>query len=160
MEVNKKMKKNILCGLSFSFFAILILLSGCTTMSSGTYGKGSVAEKPLEVSSVLRFNDIPAPYGFKILDHESFAFQNDATRVALLKYVGGTVADRVVLFYKEQMPLYNWNPINIIEYERRVMNFENDSESCIITIEAKGRSSIVTIAISPKSQPMEVETKK
>lgn len=155
------MKKNRILGVAFSFLLILIVSSGCATMSSGSsYEKGSQAAKPLEVSSILRFDDIPAPYGFKILDQESFAFQNDATRVALLKYAGGIVADRVLVFYKDQMPLYNWNPINIIEYERRIMNFEKDSESCIITIEAKGRSSIVTIAISPKSRPMKVENSK
>jgi hypothetical protein len=100
---------------------------------------------------------VPIPAGFKILDAESFAFQNDTTRVALLKYTGSKPADTIVLFYNEQMPLYNWNPINIIEYERRILNYENSSESCIVTIETRGGKSIITIAISPKSRPMRVE---
>ena len=140
-----------------SYFLMLVLLAGCAT---GMYGsKSSDTESAmLDVASVLRFDDVPVPYGFKVLEKESFAFQNDVTRVALLKYVGGKSADQVVLFYKDQMPMYKWNPINIIEYERRVLNYEKGGESCIVTVEAQGsRKSIVTIAISPKSRPMKVD---
>ena len=144
--------------LSTVYCLLFAILSGCTTMSgSQSYGSGSTVAGSLDVASLLRFNDIPVPSGFKILDTESFAFQNDLTRVALLKYIGSRNADLSVAFYKEQMPLYNWNTINIIEYERRILNYEKDSESCIVTIEAKGRKSIVTIAISPKSKPMKMK---
>ncbi len=143
------------------YLLVLIFLAGCATTYQGpSYGKNTSGEASLNVASVLKFDDIPVPYGFKPLDKQSFAFQNDATRVALLKYEGVGLADQVVAFYKAQMPSYNWNPINIIEYERRIMNYEKKSESCIITIESKGRKSIVTIAISPKSRPMKVEIRK
>lgn len=142
-----------------SYFLAMVLLSGCATATYGSrsYGKDSSSVVSLEVASMLRFDDVPAPYGFKVLDSESFAFQNDVTRVALLKYIGGKTADQVVMFYKDQMPMYNWSPINIIEYERRILNYEKKNESCIVTIESKGRKSIITIAISPKSRPMKVE---
>jgi hypothetical protein len=136
----------------------MVLLSSCATIP----GTSSYKEKqtaPLDVATLLRFSDVPTPAGFKILDAESFAFQNDATRVALLKYAGSKPPDPVVLFYREQMPLYNWSPINIIEYERRILNYENQSESCIVTVESRGTNSIITIAISPKSRPMKVEKK-
>jgi len=135
----------------------LILLSGCTALTgSGSYNGEYVS---LDVATLLRFNDVPTPAGFKIIDKESFAFQNDTTRVALLKYIGSKHPDVVVAFYKEQMHMYNWSAINIIEYERRMMNYEKEGESCIITIEAKGSKSMVTIAISPKSRPMKVQKK-
>lgn len=144
-----------------SYFLILLLISGCaTTYKDRSYDKDSSRDATLDVASLLRFDDVPVPTGFKILDSESFAFQNDATRVGLLKYAGSRHVDQVVWFYKEQMPIYKWNPINIIEYERRILNYEKGSESCIVTIESKGRKSIITIAISPKSRPMKVETKK
>ena len=140
-----------------SCFLFLVILNGCTTLTgSGSYSGEDVS---LDVAALLRFNDVPIPAGFKILDKESFAFQNDATRVALLKYIGSKHADLVVAFYKDQMTMYNWSPINIIEYERRIMNYEKESESCIITIEAKGGKSIITIAISPKSRSMKVQKK-
>ncbi|NQT75591.1 MAG: hypothetical protein HQ566_03605 [Candidatus Omnitrophica bacterium] len=144
-----------------SCFLVLVLLAGCAaTSGSRSYGSKVSVVEPLEVSSMLRFNDVPVPAGFTTLDKESFAFQNDVTRVALLKYVGGKSVDEVVAFYKAQMPMYNWSPINIIEYERRIMNYEREGESCIVTVEGKGRKSTVTIAISPKSRPMKVKAEK
>lgn len=149
--------------ISFVFIIFLFLaftLTGCATDYQGrSYSDDSVRGKSMGVASMLRFDDVPVPVGFKTLNNESFAFQNDVTRVALIKYSGSKNADQMVLFFKEQMPLYNWSPINIIEYERRILNYEKGSESCIVTIESKGMRSIVTIAISPKSRPMKVETK-
>ena len=149
--------------LNFVFIIFLFLvftLTGCATDYQGrSYRDDSVGGRSMGVASMLRFDDVPVPAGFKTLNDESFAFQNDVTRVALIKYSGSKSADQMVLFFKEQMPLYNWSPINIIEYERRIMNYEKGSESCIVTIESKGMRSIVTIAISPKSRPMKVETK-
>lgn len=142
------------------YIVVLFLVAGCATTYEGrSYGKDTASGTSLDVASLLRFDDVPTPAGFKILEGESFAFQNDVTRVALLKYSGSRSADQAVWFYKEQMPMYKWNPINIIEYERRILNYEKESESCIVTIESRGRGSIITIAISPKSRPMKVEQK-
>ncbi|MFC1666253.1 hypothetical protein ACFL0P_00085 [Candidatus Omnitrophota bacterium] len=150
-----KKKKALILG---SYFSALILLSGCAT----TYENRSNTpiDTSLNVAAILRFNDVPVPFGFSVLENNSFAFQNDVTRVALLKYIGSKNPDLLVAFYKEQMPLYNWSPINIIEYERRILNYEKNSESCIVTIEPKGRKNIITIAISPKSRPMKVEAER
>lgn len=120
-------------------------------------GSSSDAEKnkmTLSVAPILKFDDIPVPAGFKLLAQESFAFQNDRNRVALLKYAGGKPADAVVAFYKDQMASFNWDVINIIEYEKRILNYENSYESCIVTVESKIGKSIITIAVSPKSRPM------
>ncbi len=152
--------KNIFLLPVLCFLLSTFLIAGCaTTYDTGSYRSRASADKSLNVAPILRFEDVPVPFGFISLETESFAFQNDATRVALLKYTGSKIADQVVWFYKEQMPLYNWSPINIIEYERRILNYEKGQESCIVTVESKGRKSIVTIAISPKSRPMKVELK-
>jgi len=137
-----------------------MVLCSCATTSENTsfYGERETSiEKSLDVAAILRFDDVPVPFGFRTLETQSFAFQNDATRVALLKYLGSRSSDQIVAFYKQQMPMYNWSPINIIEYDRRVLNYEKNSESCIVTVEKHGRKNIVTIAISPKSRPMKVE---
>ena len=144
--------------LSLVTCCLSLTLAGCTTMSGSSSYSGS-DDTSLDVAAMLRLNDVPVPAGFKVLNTESFAFQNDVTRVALLKYTGSKAADQVVAFYKQQMPMYKWNAINIIEYERRMLNYEKSGESCIVTIEGKGRKSILTIAISPKSRPMKVEFK-
>ncbi|MFA4991337.1 MAG: hypothetical protein WC569_02005 [Candidatus Omnitrophota bacterium] len=138
---------------------ILLMVSGCATFSGQTDSSGAAEkeEASLSVAKLLKFDDIPVPAGFKIMDAESFAFQNDKSRVALLKYIGGKRADIVVEFYKEQMAAYNWDAINIVEYEKRVMNYENSYESCIVTIEPRGGKSVIIISLSPKSRPMKAE---
>ena len=137
-------------------------VSGCTTLPESRE-RARISEEseeevltslpvPLKMASNLKFEDIPVPHGFKIDQHNSFAFQTGSTRLGVLKYKGNAAADRIVAFYKEQMPVYNWDLINIIEYGRRMLTFERAQEICIITIEpTRGRVSLV-IAISPRSK--------
>jgi len=141
-----------------SYFLCVFLLAGCVTLpqneSTGAAEKNKVS---LSVAPILKFEDLPTPSGFKFLDKESFAFQNDKSRVALLKYYGGQNAEQVLAFYKEQMASFNWSLVNIIEYDRKVLNYENSEESCIITIQPQGGKSMVTVALSPKSRPIKPE---
>ena len=141
-----------------SQFLILILLTSCATFPQNESTVAAEQNKvSLSVAPILKFDDIPTPSGFKILDKESFAFKNDKSRVALLKYYGGKNAEQVLIFYKEQMASFNWDLVNIIEYDRKVLNYENSEESCIITIQPQGWKSLVTVAISPKSRPIRSE---
>ena len=134
---------------------VILFLAGCATFpQSQSTGDAEKNKVVLSVAPILKFEDIPIPAGFKLLDKESFAFQNDKSRVALLKYYGGQNADQVLAFYKEQMASFNWFLINVIEYERKIMNYENSEESCIVTIQPQGGKSLVTIALSPKSRPI------
>ena len=140
------------------FFLFLFLIAGCVTLpKSESTGSAEQNKVSLSVAPILKFDDIPVPVGFRILDKESFAFQNDKSRVALLKYYGGQNAEQVLAFYKEQMAMSNWDIVNIIEYDRKVLNYENSDESCIITIQPEGGKSRVTIALSPKSRPIKLE---
>ncbi len=151
------------------FFIIMIglvllafLAGGCTTLPESRE-RARIREEaeeevlpnlpvPLKMASDLKFDDIPVPYGFKIDQYESFAFQTGSTRLGVLRYKGSVAPDRIVAFYKEQMPVYNWDLINIIEYGRRMLTFERAQEICIITIEpTRGRASLV-IAVSPRSE--------
>lgn len=139
----------------------LVLLAGCVTLPQSESANNAEKNKvSLSVAPLLKFEDIPTPAGFKLLDKESFAFQNDKSRVALLKYYGGQNAEQVLAFYKEQMSLFNWSLVNIIEYDRKVMNYENSEESCIITIQPQGGKSLITVALSPKSRPIKPEKDK
>lgn len=137
---------------------LVLLLAGCVTLpKSESAGDAERNKVSLSVAPILKFEDLPTPAGFRILDKESFAFQNDKSRVALLKYYGSQSADQVLAFYKEQMASFNWSLINIIEYDRKVMNYENSEESCIITIQPQGGKSLVIVALSPKSRPIKPE---
>jgi len=136
----------------------MIVCSGCSSTGWGRKSSSSSdtetmdTRKQLQVAADLRIDDVPVPVGFKLDAGDSFAFQNDYTRVGLLKYSGRANITEVINFYKEQMPLYNWILVNLVEYERSMLNFEKDNQSCIITCEGGMRKTVLTISTAPKSQ--------
>lgn len=127
----------------------LFLFNGC---ASFPVQKPDKPTQPLESAKILKFEDVPVPQGFKLLSNESFIFETDTTRVGLLKYSGGPSADQVVSFYKEQMIQYGWSMINVVEYGRRILNFEREDQSCVITVEPATTKTIFIISVAPKSK--------
>lgn len=128
----------------------LVTLTGC---ASFTTKDKNINPSLLEPQANLKFSDVPVPVGFKIMPEESFCFETGGYRTGLLTYKGKGNADLVVNFFKEQMAMYNWSLLNIVEYNQRLMNFDRENETCIITITPKGASlSTITIALGPKSQ--------
>ncbi|MFH1354841.1 MAG: hypothetical protein ABIH19_01640 [Candidatus Omnitrophota bacterium] len=130
----------------------IFVLSGCTSASKST-GMNTV----LEPQAILRFGDVPVPMGFELLMNDSYAFESAGTRVGVLKYSGKSDTDRLVEFYKSQMPTFGWKLLNVVEYGERLLNFERDEEICIISILPKFNLMkwnylLVTISIGPKSQ--------
>lgn len=152
------MKKSFfeVAGGIFFIYVLFIFISGCATMTGGSAAdtrQGGVA-----MAKFLKFEDVPVPAGFKFLNNESFTFQNDQMRVGLLKYAGMPDANKVVEFYKDQMPMYNWDLVNVIEYGQRIMNFERPGQSCIITIQPESTRTVIAIAVAPKAAtPMTTE---
>ena len=126
-----------------------LLVSGCAARGPAAHGRD--AQRLLLVSSQLRFDDVPVPSGFELLPDDSFTFQNQATRVGVLKYRGRGPGAHLVAFYQDQMPLYNWDLISIIEYGPHILNFEQPEETCVVMIEKKGRHTILTIALGPRA---------
>jgi hypothetical protein len=106
----------------------------------------------LEPSSMLKFADVPFPSGFKLLSADSYVFESGGVRVGLLKYQGKADIDRVINFYKEQMLMYNWDLLNVVEYGERLMNFDRINETCIISLLPKGKLITITISVGPKAQ--------
>lgn len=134
-----------------SIVLCLFLFTGCAGLSKKDDGI-SQNSSLLEPSTVLKFSDIPIPGGFRPLPQNSYSFESSGVRVGVLKYRGKVNPDQVVNFYKEQMPMYNWVLLNVIEYGQRMMNFDRETESCIISLEPKGSATILTISLGPKSQ--------
>ena len=130
------------------FIGVLWLGTGCVSTTSSS--QQVTAMPSLQTATLLKFPDVPVPVGFQLVDNESFAFQNTMMRVGLLKYTGRPTIDRVVQFYREQMPLHQWVLLNLLEYEARILNFDKADETCIITIGKRGDRTQVTIAVAPK----------
>ncbi|MDP3786975.1 MAG: hypothetical protein Q8R05_05475 [Candidatus Omnitrophota bacterium] len=134
------------------FFALTIT-SGCATPTYRGSTASSEMERPLVVASSLRFDDVPIPAGFISIPTESFIYQTENIRAGLLRYEGRSSPETVMQFYKEQMPVYNWQSVNIIEFEKKQLSFEKTGQSCIVIIEGfKNGKSIITISIGPKSE--------
>jgi len=106
----------------------------------------------LESSKALRFSDIPYPIGFKVLKDKSFILETDEVRAGRLFYRGKADVESVVLFYKSQMPIYNWALLNILEYGEHMLNFERENESCIVAITSRGAMVDISISLAPKSR--------
>jgi len=138
--------------LSVSCFLLTTALTGCSTTSNSR----------IEPQAILKFSDVPIPVGLKSLPSASYSFESSGVRVGVLKYQGKANIDQIINFYKEQMPMYNWNLINIIEYGQRLMNFERENETCIITIQPTGfwdEDVLVTLSLGPKSQNLTKKAK-
>jgi hypothetical protein len=141
------MKKNFLVLLFY--YSIILLLCSCAGASKRDALPKS--ESLLEPQAILKFSDIPTPVGFKLLAGDSYTFESAGVRVGIIKYRGKADVEQVVNFYKDQMPLYNWNLLNVIEYGERLLNFEREQETCIVRLLAKGKNITVTIALGPKA---------
>ncbi len=135
----------------------IIALYGCATIS----GRGKAATNPalLEPQAILKFSDVPVPVGFKLIPQDSYSFEASDVRVGLLKYQGKGNIEQVVSFFKEQMVMYNWDLLNVVEYGQRLLNFDRESETCIISLLPKGNNIDITVAIGPKAEQLSRKTK-
>ncbi len=143
-----------------SFQKLIFLSVICFLLTAALTGCSTTSNSRIEPQAILKFTDVPIPVGLKTLSSASYSFESSGVRVGVLKYQGKANIDQIINFYKEQMPMYNWNLINIIEYGQRLLNFERENETCIIAIQQAGfwdEDALVTISLGPKSQ---ISTKK
>jgi len=144
-------------------FAVLIVSSFLAAGCAGVKAKDSQDLKKavmLEPAIMQKFSDVPVPANFKFMEKNSYTFESAGMRVGVLKYHGKAEPDQVVSFYKEQMPLYTWTLLNVVEYGDRLMNFDRDNETCIVSIMANGNSVDIVASIGPKPQGLVKRTSK
>lgn len=144
------MKIRIALMLFLSFFVFIFL--GCAGLTGTSDNSLSKTSGLLEPSTIVKFNDVPVPAGFQILPQSSYCFESAGLRVGVLKYRGKANPDQVVTFYKDQMPMYNWSLLNIVEYGDRLLNFDRENETCIVSLLPKGNLVTITVSIGPKAQ--------
>ena len=65
------MRKNIFIIVGIGIFALA--LSGCATTNNGDSG-ASMSNGPVGMSGALKFDDVPVPAGFRLINNESFSF--------------------------------------------------------------------------------------
>jgi hypothetical protein len=130
----------------------LFIFSGCATDSYRS-GSDDYYDNDPGMSVAQRFADLPVPAGFILNRKESFIFQNNRTRMGTMTYVGSGDVTQIIEFYKKTMPKHNWSLLTTVEFNRAVMSFEKEAESCIVTIEKRGMKKLyLTLALSPLSK--------
>ena len=143
------MKKNALIFMLLATFVFFFL--GCSMLSQQDKSMNS-NPSALEPQAMNKFSDIPVPSGFKSLTGQSYSFESSGIRVGVLKFQGKADVDQIVSFYKEQMVMYNWNLLNVVEYGERLLNFDRENETCVITLLTRGKTVIITVSLGPKPQ--------
>lgn len=126
-----------------------VLAAGCATDNYGST-RGSDTQL-VEPQNIFKFNDVPVPAGFKLIPKDSYSFESSGVRVAVLRYRGKGDRELINSFFKEQMAIYKWNLLNMVEYGDTIMNFDKENETCIITLSPKGGTIFASISLGPKS---------
>lgn len=141
-------KKGFFVFMVLAAFAFLFL--GCAMFSQQDKSMSSNPSS-LEPQPMNKFSDVPVPSGFKSLPTQSYSFESLGVRVGVLRFQGKGDPDQIENFYKEQMVMYNWNLLNVVEYGDRLLNFDRDNETCVITLLTKGKTVTITVSLGPKS---------
>ncbi|MBU0650639.1 hypothetical protein KKC59_01865 [bacterium] len=105
-----------------------------------------------QIAQNLKFEDIPVPVNYELDLEGSFIFKNDFIRVGICKYLGKGTVTSATNFFKQQMPLFNWELVNSIEYFKSILTFTKEDQSCVVIIEAFKGQVTITIASGPKNR--------
>lgn len=136
-------------------FILMFLFAVSAFGCAAQYGRRGQEMAFLEPSTVFKFSDLPVPSGFYLLPDDSYTFQSTGMRVGVLKYQGKANPDQIINFYKEQMPIHDWNLLNVVEFGDRLMNFEREDETCIIGLLTRGNNITITISLGPKANKIQ-----
>jgi len=142
--------------IKLAFIVILsIFLIGCST--AGYYHIDSKGLKPSDIS---RFDDIPIPSGFKFLPLNSFVYESSKIRIGSLEYSGKSYPYKIVEFYRDNMPNYGWQILNIIEGKETTLSFSKEKEICIVKFSYRGNIGSLIISLSPlyEKEPIPAKT--
>jgi hypothetical protein len=125
------------------FLAAFALMAVCVAGCSGTGGpmpsdQGVLPSDELELASVLRFSDVPAPRGFALVEGKSWTYEaKGGVRLAELHYIGKASLQRVVSFFEEQMPISGWQKeMSVGPETKKRLHFKHSrkSERCKVVI--------------------------
>ena len=142
------MSKRRILEISWWGFAALLLWGCATVPPASSPSSGEVAGE-ISVSESCRFSDVPVPETLQLDSRNSYVFENEYTRIGVLRYETRSSAEEIVVFFKREMPNAGWSLINLLEYGTKSLSYQKHSESCNITI-YPGRVSVVAISITPR----------
>ncbi len=108
-------------------------ISGCDLLTYSTIPERQPETgKPLALS--YRFEDIPIPSGMALSRKESFIYETKDTKTGVLVYEGKGEMEKLVLFFKQQMPKYQWRLISNFELHNVLLTFIKEGWITVIYI--------------------------
>ncbi len=141
-----KVKHLIYLILLFMIFSI-----GCSLNQSTVNQTPETPEQPQQIAN-LTFEDLPVPTSMTIDRKNSFVYETANYRTGVLYYNGNMSVVEVANFYKSEMPKYNWDLVNSIEYrDGAQLIYEKPNWIVVIRIKRNTfNSSQLVITIGPK----------
>ena len=118
----------------FGFFLVWMAgMSGCDLLTYSTIPERQPdSGKPLVLS--YRFEDVPIPSGMTLSRKESFIYETRDTKTGLLVYEGKGETEKLVLFFKQQMPKYQWRLISNFELHNVMLTFVKEGWIAVVYI--------------------------
>ncbi len=115
------------------FVVLAAGMSGCDLLTYSTIPERQPdTGKPLALS--YRFEDIPIPPGMTLSRKESFIYETKDTKTGLLVYEGKGEMEKLVLFFKQQMPKYQWKLISNFELHNVMLTFVKEGWIAVVYI--------------------------
>jgi hypothetical protein len=132
------------------FFILVFWLYGCADLFSLRTIREREPEAQLTIPSSYRFEDIPLPSGMTLDRRESFIYETKTTKAGLLIYGGQGEMGKLVDFFKQKMPNYQWRLVSSFELHNVMLIFIKEGWSCVIYLIPQGdETKRVEIRVGP-----------
>ena len=118
---------------------LLLGLYGCADLfSSRSVGeRGREVEKP--APAAYRFEDVPVPSGMNLVRRESFVYETKTTKTGLLVYEGRGEMEKLVRFFKQEMPNHQWKLVSNFELNNVMLIFVKEGWCSVIYMTPYGQ---------------------
>ena len=132
------------------FFILVFWLYGCADLFSLRTIREHEPEVQQPILSSYRFGDIPLPPGMTLDRKESFIYETKTTKAGLLIYGGKGEMEKLVDFFKQKMPNYQWRLVSSFELHNVMLIFIKEGWSCVIYMIPQGdETKRVEIRVGP-----------
>jgi len=132
------------------FFILVFWLFGCADLFSLRTIREREPDVQQPILSSYRFEDIPLPSGMTLDRKESFIYETKTTKAGLLIYGGKGEMEKLVDFFKQKMPNYQWRLVSSYELHNVMLIFIKEGWSCVIYMIPQGdETKRVEIRVGP-----------
>jgi len=130
---------------------VFFLFSGCGLFEGGGAQKERGLEIGLKVADEIRLPDIPVPKGFRFLKKDSFTYERPAPKplhFARHRYKGRPQVEKVVRFFRDEMPLSGWALKSDTEnFGIRILEFTKARRACKVSITRQGWYTLIVVLV-------------